>query len=87
SFLSGFFGPICEIEVVLNDAETRKLSEIKTEEGKLEKHYLFYDGESVAGKVNIVFRQPGKRLEHQGIRIEFVGQIGLQRNSNIHSLQ
>lgn len=85
SFLSGFFGPICEIEVVLNDAETRKLSEIKTEEGKLEKHYLFYDGESVAGKVNIVFRQPGKRLEHQGIRIEFVGQIELFNDkSNTH---
>lgn len=27
-------------------------------------------------QVNIVFKQHGKRLEHQGIRIEFVGQIG-----------
>ncbi|XP_016053848.1 PREDICTED: vacuolar protein sorting-associated protein 26A isoform X2 [Miniopterus natalensis] len=75
SFLGGFFGPICEIDVVLNDGETRKMAEMKTEDGKVEKHYLFYDGESVSGKVNLAFKQPGKRLEHQGIRIEFVGQI------------
>lgn len=52
SFLGGFFGPICEIDVSLNDGETRKMAEMKTEDGKVEKHYLFYDGESVSGKVN-----------------------------------
>ncbi|XP_044276403.1 vacuolar protein sorting-associated protein 26A isoform X2 [Varanus komodoensis] len=85
SFLGGLFGPICEIDVVLNDAESRKTAEIKTEDGKIEKHYLFYDGESVSGKVNLVFKQHGKRLEHQGIRIEFVGQIELFNDkSNTH---
>lgn len=43
---------MCEIDVVLNDAENRKTAELKTEDGKVEKHYLFYDGESVSGKVN-----------------------------------
>lgn len=52
SFLGGLFGPVCEIDVILNDAESRKTAELKTEEGKLEKHYLFYDGESVSGKVS-----------------------------------
>ncbi|XP_025910706.1 vacuolar protein sorting-associated protein 26A isoform X3 [Apteryx rowi] len=85
SFLGGFFGPVCEIDVVLNDAETRKTAEIKTEDGKVEKHYLFYDGESVSGKVNVISKQHGKRLEHQGIRIEFVGQIELFNDkSNTH---
>ncbi|KAG8507415.1 Vacuolar protein sorting-associated protein 26A [Galemys pyrenaicus] len=85
SFLGGFFGPICEIDVILNDGETRKMAEMKTEDGKVEKHYLFYDGESVSGKVNLAFKQPGKRLEHQGIRIEFVGQIELFNDkSNTH---
>lgn len=51
SFLGGLFSPVCEIDVVLNDAETRKTAELKTEDGKVEKHYLFYDGESVSGKV------------------------------------
>lgn len=31
------------------------MAEMKTEDGKVEKHYLFYDGESVSGKVNILF--------------------------------
>ncbi|NXS60426.1 VP26A protein, partial [Brachypteracias leptosomus] len=85
SFLGGLFSPVCEIDVILNDAETRKTAEIKTEDGKVEKHFLFYDGESVSGKVNISFKQLGKRLEHQGIRIEFVGQIELFNDkSNTH---
>uniref|UniRef100_A0A915A9H1 Vacuolar protein sorting-associated protein 26 n=2 Tax=Parascaris TaxID=6254 RepID=A0A915A9H1_PARUN len=35
-------------------------------------HYLFYDGEPVSGTVNIAIK---KKLDHQGIRIEFIGQI------------
>lgn len=54
SFLGGLFGPVCEIDVLLNDAESRKTAELKTEDGKVEKHYLFYDGESVSGKVSRV---------------------------------
>nr|ACI66417.1 Vacuolar protein sorting-associated protein 26A [Salmo salar] len=56
SFLGGLFGPVCEIDVLLNDAETRKTAELKTEDGKVEKNYLFYDGESVSGKVSIAHR-------------------------------
>lgn len=37
--------------MLLNDAENRKTAELKTDDGKVEKHYLFYDGESVSGKV------------------------------------
>ncbi|MFT7805667.1 vacuolar protein sorting-associated protein 26A [Arapaima gigas] len=85
SFLGNLFGPVCEIDIVLNDAETRKTAELKTEDGKVEKHFLFYDGESVSGKVNLTVKQTGKRLEHQGIRIEFVGQIELfSDKSNTH---
>ena len=52
SFLGGLFGAVCEIDVLLNDAENRKTAELKTEDGKVEKHYMFYDGESVSGKVS-----------------------------------
>jgi vacuolar protein sorting-associated protein 26 len=55
SFLGGLFGPVCEIDVLLNDAETRKTAELKTEDGKVEKNYLFYDGESVSGKVSVAY--------------------------------
>lgn len=74
SFFS--FGQSADIDVVLNDAETRKKAEHKTEDGKKDKYFLFYDGETVSGKVNVTLKNPGKRLEHQGIKIEFVGQIG-----------
>ncbi len=78
SFFS--FGQSAEIDIVLNDAETRKKAEHKTEDGKKDKYFLFYDGETVSGKVNVTMKNPGKRLEHQGIKIEFIGQIGkLQR--------
>lgn len=78
SFFS--FGQSAEIDIVLNDAETRKKAEHKTEDGKKDKYSLFYDGETVSGKVNVTLKNPGKRLEHQGIKIEFIGQIGkLQR--------
>ena len=40
-----------DIDVILDGADSRKMAEIKTEDGKKEKHYLFYDGESVSGKV------------------------------------
>ncbi len=78
SFFS--FGQSAEIDIVLNDAETRKKAEHKTEDGKKDKYFLFYDGETVSGKLNVTMKNPGKRLEHQGIKIEFIGQIGkLQR--------
>uniref|UniRef100_A0A4W5K1B5 Vacuolar protein sorting 26 homolog B, like n=1 Tax=Hucho hucho TaxID=62062 RepID=A0A4W5K1B5_9TELE len=75
SFFS--FGQSAQIDIVLNDAETRKKAEHKTEDGKKDQYFLFYDGDTVSGKVNITLKNPGKRLEHQGIKIEFIGQIEL----------
>ena len=49
--------------------------DVKNEEGTLERQKLYYDGETVAGNV-MVNVKAGKKVEHQGIRIEFVGQIG-----------
>lgn len=81
SFFS--FGQSAEIDVVLNDAETRKKAEHKSEDGKKDKYFLFYDGETVSGKVNVTLKNPGKRLEHQGIKIEFVGQIGMWMTNGV----
>lgn len=82
SFFS--FGQSAEIDIVLNDAETRKKAEHKTEDGKKDKYFLFYDGETVSGKVNVTLKTPGKRLEHQGIKIEFIGQIELYYDRGNH---
>lgn len=36
---------------MLDGQDTRKTAEIKTEDGKKERHLLYYDGEHVSGKV------------------------------------
>jgi len=46
------FGPSAEVDIVLDGQDSRKTAEIKTEDGKKERHYLYYDGESVSGKVH-----------------------------------
>ena len=37
---------------------------------------MFYDGDNITGRVVLKLKQEGKRLEHQGIKIEFLGLIG-----------
>lgn len=46
------FGQSADIEIQLDGAETRKMAEMKTEDGKKERYFLYYDGESVSGKVS-----------------------------------
>lgn len=45
------FGQSAGLEIILNGADTRKTAEIKSEDGKKERHFLYYDGETVSGKV------------------------------------
>jgi len=66
-------GQSADITIDLEDVEKRKRVDVKNEEGKKEKLLLYFDGESVSGKVHVALK--GKKLEHHGIRIEFVGQI------------
>lgn len=49
------FGQSAEIDIYLDGQDTRKPAEVKTEDGKKEKLLLYYDGETVSGKV--VFSQ------------------------------
>lgn len=46
------FGQSAEIDIVFNDSENRKYAECRMDEsGKKEKLLLYYDGESISGKV------------------------------------
>ena len=36
---------------MLDGADSRKMADVKSEDGKKDRYYLFYDGETVAGKV------------------------------------
>jgi vacuolar protein sorting-associated protein 26 len=63
-----------EIEIVLNSQDERKLIPVQYE--KKQNVPLYLDGESVAGQVQIRVKE-GKKMEHQGVKIEFIGQIEL----------
>ncbi|XP_017778901.1 PREDICTED: vacuolar protein sorting-associated protein 26B-like [Nicrophorus vespilloides] len=71
------FGQSAEIDIYLDGQESRKTAEVKMEDNKKERLLLYYDGETVSGKVNISLKKAGSKLEHQGIKIEFIGQIEL----------
>ncbi|KAG8041060.1 hypothetical protein G9C98_002048 [Cotesia typhae] len=77
------FGQSAGLEIILNGADTRKTAEIKSEDGKKERHFLYYDGETVSGKVIVSLRKAGK-LEHQGVKVEFIGQIELYYDRGNH---
>lgn len=62
--------------MVLDLPENRQLIELKAQGdhgGK--KAAVYFDGESVVGKINITLKRAGQKLEHNGIRVEFIGQI------------
>lgn len=69
------FGQSADITIKLDDEETRRTAKIRGEDGQQETHYLFYDGETISGTVNIALKKANQKLEHQGIRVEFIGQI------------
>ncbi|KAK7490153.1 hypothetical protein BaRGS_00018675 [Batillaria attramentaria] len=51
------FGQSAEVDIVLEGQESRKTAEIKTEDGKKERYYLYFDGETVSGKVNVTLKK------------------------------
>ncbi|KAG2211427.1 hypothetical protein INT46_004715 [Mucor plumbeus] len=73
--LFGLSTPV-DIEVIFSNEEQRKHMEVKVEKDKKENHPVFLDGETVGGKVNISLKD-GKKLEHNGIKVEFIGSIEL----------
>ena len=84
SFFGISFGGGAEIDIILDDADTRKMAEIKDENGRKERFFLFYDGESVTGKVNVTLHRKTGKIEHNGIKIEFIGQIELYYDKGNH---
>jgi vacuolar protein sorting-associated protein 26 len=73
--MSLFFGPALDIDIVLDDTDERQMVDMKLDKNRREKAPLYMDGESVKGAVTIRPKD-GKRLEHTGIKVQFVGVIG-----------
>lgn len=73
--MSYFFATPVDIDVVLEDADERSMVDVKLDKNRREKAPLYMDGESVKGAVT-VRPKDGKRLEHTGIKVQFIGTIG-----------
>lgn len=80
-----FFSTPVDIDVVLEDSDERQTVDMKLDKGRREKAPLYMDGESVKGAVT-VRPKDGKRLEHTGIKVQFIGSIGRQPLPTIASI-
>ncbi|CAI2350641.1 unnamed protein product [Caenorhabditis sp. 36 PRJEB53466] len=69
------FGQSAEVQIRLTNEESRKVVKARGEDGNMHDHFLYYDGESVTGSVHVNLKKANHKFEHQGIRIEFIGQI------------
>lgn len=75
--MSIFFSTPVDIDIVLDDPDDRTMVDVKLDKNRREKAPLYMDGESVKGAVT-VRPKDGKRLEHTGIKVQFIGTIGTQ---------
>lgn len=74
--MSYFFSTPVDIDILLDDdTDDRQMIDMKFEKNRREKAPLYMDGESVKGAVTIRPKD-GKRLEHTGIKVQFIGTIG-----------
>jgi Vacuolar protein sorting-associated protein 26 len=72
---SFFFSTPVDIDIVLEDTDERQSVDVKLDKNRREKAPLYMDGESVKGAVTIRPKD-GRRLEHTGIKVQFIGVIG-----------
>jgi len=75
SMLGGLFGSVCNCDITLDAEANRKTAPLGRDK-KGERAYIFTDGEDVSGSATVSVR-PGKKLEHQGIKVEIIGQCDM----------
>lgn len=74
--MSYFFSTPLDIDIRLEDNDDkRQMVDVKLDKNRKEKCPLYMDGETVKGAVTIRPKD-GKRLEHTGIKVQFIGTIG-----------
>ena len=82
---SYFFSTPVDIDIVLEDADDRQTVDVKLDKNRREKAPLYMDGESVKGAVT-VRPKDGRRLEHTGIKVQFIGLIGMNTNTGTQAM-
>lgn len=67
-------GQSASIEIKVDDLDNRKHVEVKCDGNQRKTVPVFYDGESISGLITVSIKR-GNKVEYQGIKIEFIGQI------------
>lgn len=62
------------INVVFDGADKRKAVDVRGEKG-VQRQLLYEGDEPIKGTVTISLK-PGQKLEHQGVKLELLGEIG-----------
>merc|ERR1711871_1681021 len=74
------FGAPCSVDIEFADQESRKKVNVNQQDNSTAQLCLYYDNpgafETVAGSIKLRMN-PGKKVEHVGIRVELIGQIEL----------
>lgn len=76
--LGGLFGSVCTVDLTIDGGDSRKTAPL-SKDRKGERAFIYTDGEDVSGTA-VVSVRPGNKLEHQGIKVELVGQIDMLRD-------
>ncbi|OVA01670.1 Vacuolar protein sorting-associated protein 26 [Macleaya cordata] len=76
NYLIGAFKSPCNIAITFADGRTRKQVPLKKENGQTAMVPLFQSQENIVGEVSLEPIQ-GKKVEHNGVKIELLGQIEL----------
>jgi len=71
-----FFAPPIQVDIKLEGEENRRQVDVKLDKDRRESCPVYFDGESIAGQATIRI-QDGRKLVHDGIKVEFVGSIEL----------
>jgi len=71
--MGGFLGSVCTIDAVLDPEPIRKTAPLGRDK-KGERGYIYTDGEDVSGSA-VVSVKPGKKMDHQGVKVELIGQV------------
>mmetsp|Transcript_12926 Transcript_12926/g.17008 ORF Transcript_12926/g.17008 Transcript_12926/m.17008 type:complete len:298 (-) Transcript_12926:92-985(-) len=68
------FGPSAQITLNFDGVENRPRKNPVPSDKTQQPQFIFLGDEPVSGQVEVIV-SPGKRLEHQGVKIELIGQI------------
>ncbi|EMR09548.1 hypothetical protein PNEG_02133 [Pneumocystis murina B123] len=78
-----FFKTPVDVDIRLEGEDSRKMVDIKVGKDRKQKAPLYYDGESVKGSVTLRPKD-GKRMEHSGIKVQFIGSIEMFFDRGTH---